>query len=182
VAVDLPNTCEKLLSREGFEGLVQRANGGDQVAIQDLRSILQNRPELVDHLANITSHALLALIRAIAGTNQLVHASLEMKMEQLQTELLGPNPSTLERLLVGRVVVSYLETEYLTAKYAADGTGNLATAKFAVQAKLAAQRRFESAVKSLMLVRERLPAIERANRELRRDRKKVIRLPARASA
>jgi hypothetical protein len=176
------NTADKLPTRQNFEELVRRANGGDQKAIQELRSLLQNTPELWEGLGDLSNHSQHGLIMAIGGKNQLLLAAIQRKVEQLQKDLLGPDPSALERLLVGRVIVSYLEVEYLTVKYPADGAANLATSRFAVAAKSGAQRRFDASIKSLTLVRERLPAIERANRELRKDRRKVIRLPSRVSA
>ena len=170
------------MSQGEFAELVRRANAGEERAVSDLRAILHDRPQVWRRLADLSQHAELALIRAIAGKNKLLATSLENKLAELRSELLGSNPSTLEKLLVGRVVVSFLEVEFATMKFPADEAANLPTAKFAIQLKAGAQRRFDAAVKSLLLVRERLPAIERANRQLQKERRKIIRLPKRVSA
>ena len=182
MSADLSELPASRPTQADFAALVRLANGGDEEAEKRLRELVHNWPEFWQKIGDVSKIAQTAFFKAIAGKNKMLLASIERKVEDLQGELLGPAPSALEKVLVGRIIVSLLEVEYVTAKYSADDGANIATAKLAIQLKTAAQRRFDASVKSLMLVRERLPVIERANRELKRDRRKVIRIPERVSA
>src|SRR5205823_2992827 len=53
-----------------------------------------------------------------AGENQVVNEALRRKVEQLRQELLGDSPTPLEKLLVERVTVCWLQVYYLDAIYA----------------------------------------------------------------
>ena len=177
---ELPSSSASLPTRQGFDAIVKSANGGDENALSQLRTLLDSHPQLWTAVGDLTQHAILAMIRAIANGSALVSESLQRKANELRCDLLGDRPSALEKLAAERVLVCWLESQFLEAKFASDSGQNLATARYVALAKSRAQQRFDSSMKSLLLIREKQPAIERANRDLARERKRIIRLPTRA--
>jgi len=178
----LPESTSNLPSRHDFDALVKLANGGDEQALTKLREMLDTNPQIWRSIGNLAQHAQAALIRTIANGNQLITESLQRKADELRGELTGASPTALERLAIERVVATYLELQFVDAKHPADAGQNLPMARYLVQLKLGAQKRFDSSMKILLLIREKQPAIERANRDLARHKKRIIRLPTRAAS
>ncbi len=146
------------LSQPAFEDLVRRANGGDAGALADLRVFLNENPGVWQTVGDLAAHARLTLVRHIARGDQLTAEAVLRKAEAMEKELAGPAPSPLERLAVQRVAACWLELQYIDMLHPYPQGATVTHAKFALDLKLSAQRRFDSAVKSLALVRKLLPA------------------------
>ena len=98
------------------------------------------------------------MVDALAGGDLFAKDSLMRHAADMEKNLAGPSPSALERLAVQRIVACWLETHY-AALQGPEPTGNtLKHAKFALQLKESAEKRFHAAIKSLTLIRKMLPS------------------------
>src|SRR3954463_2725176 len=75
--------------------LLGRAAGGDPGAMPELRSVLDNRPEVWRRLGDLAAHAELAWVGEIAGPNAALAEMLTRKIAELKRDLGGPTPSPL---------------------------------------------------------------------------------------
>lgn len=141
--------------------LLRRAENGDEAAMKTLREVL-NDPEAVDvfggDLAQVSQRTLIA---KYSGKNLLVKEALNRKLELLRAELLGPDPTPLERLLVERVVSCWLLLHHLEAAYAGKDSMPLALGAYYQRCLSASQKRYLSAIKTLATVRKlALPVLQ----------------------
>jgi len=141
--------------------LADRAQGGDESALPAVRELL-NRPGMVDALAgNVANEAIRALVRKFAGKNLLVRESVTRKLDQMRAELGGENPSPLEKLLVERIVATWLHLAHLEAVYAGKESMTLELGGYYQRALNAASKRHLSAIRTLAVVRKlALPALQ----------------------
>ena len=103
---------------ERLQRLVERAEGGDESVMPELRAALNANPWVWERYGDLAQQSMAAWLQLIAGSNLLLQESTRRKAEQLRAELAGPAPSPLERLLVERVVACWLQTNYADAAYA----------------------------------------------------------------
>ena len=140
----------------GFKDLVAKANSGDQLALAQLRKILDENPQVWTTVGNLAMHARLVLARALAGGDQLALESILRHAHEMETDLLGPNPTQLERLCAQRIVACWLETQFAAIKGPEPTGETLKHARFALQVRESAEKRFHAAIKSYSLVRQLL--------------------------
>ena len=150
-------TQSNLPTREDFQAMVDRANAGDAQALADLRQTLDEHPEIWRAVGDLAVHARSSMIRLVANGDQLLAESLLRKADEMEQELGGLNPSPLERLAVQRIVACWLELEFTDGMHPMPAGETLKQAKFSLEVKAAAQRRFQAAVKSLTLIRKMVP-------------------------
>ncbi|VTT98151.1 Marine sediment metagenome DNA, contig: S01H1_S39905 (Fragment) OS=marine sediment metagenome GN=S01H1_80896 PE=4 SV=1 [Gemmataceae bacterium] len=149
------------LSHSELVALVRKAEGGDAAALTEITKFL-DIPGAADQLGgNVAQEALRLLIERHAGKNPVVRASVTRRVEQMRAELLGANPSTLERLLVSRVVSTWLHLHHLEAQYAGRESLSLPLAGHYQKCITAAQKRYLAAIKGLADVRRlALPVLQ----------------------
>ena len=73
-------------TREDFESLVKKANGGNKAALVELRRVLDDNPHIWRTVGNLGLHARMALARTVAGGDELVYDSLMRYAYELETE------------------------------------------------------------------------------------------------
>jgi hypothetical protein len=95
-----------------LKSLLQRAEKGDPSSIAALREVLDHNPDIWKHYGDLGLHAEGLLIQRISSTNLLMAESLARRLHSLKTELAGPGPGYLEKLLVDRVAACWLQTSY----------------------------------------------------------------------
>ncbi|HVX62143.1 MAG TPA: hypothetical protein VHC19_16110 [Pirellulales bacterium] len=101
-------------ARAAIEELVRRARTGDESVAEHLQWILDRHPEIWHQLGDLAGHAEQTWLKLYAGKDLAIKASAARKLTALRTDLLGVFPSPLERLLVDRIVVSWLRVAHLT--------------------------------------------------------------------
>ena len=107
----------------------------DQAALARLRKTLDENPLIWRSVGNLALHARMVLVKAIAGGDQLATESLLRHAFELESSLVGPSSTPLERLAVQRIVACWLETHY-AALQGPEPTGDtLKQAKFALQVR-----------------------------------------------
>lgn len=139
-----------------FVQLIRRAEGGDAAALAEVRNLAHTTlPDLWEAYGNIAQNAERTLVSVAAGENALTKEAITAKLESLRAELSGPNPTPLERLLVERVVLCWLQVNYEDA-IDANGLKKSVTWKQSLNQQRraeTAQRRLLAAVKALATVR-----------------------------
>jgi hypothetical protein len=141
-------------AREEMIRLVKRARRGSEKCVPVVRELLKD-PAKVDVLGgDLATQAQLALVHAAAGKDLAFREALARKLELLRQELAGPDPTPLERLLVERVVASWLWVHYLEV-IAAQALGSPLKWHELYQRRIDhAHRRFLSAIRTLAQVRK----------------------------
>ena len=150
--------------KEAFGLLVQRANSGDEQALQELRHVLDTCPQIWKHVGGIGGHAELSLIRLIAGGNRLLLESLQRNIAEMRAELSRPSASALEKLAVQRVTACWLQLQHADAASSAPDQ-TLQQGRFWALEQDRAHRRYLSAVKQLTTLRQLLPSNVEADTE-----------------
>jgi hypothetical protein len=134
--------------------LLQRAEGGDAEALPALRRFLDERPGLWKEAGDLALQAERAWAALAAGPNRVVAEAIHRRLDALRAELAGP-PSPVDRLLVERVVLTWLEATYADAVSAQNAGRSLppAQADYLQRRQERVQRRHLEAVKALAQVR-----------------------------
>ena len=139
--------------RERFHQLNARANKGDPQALQGLQSLLDENPHIWQQLGNLGAQVEAVLIAKFAQCNVAFAESLKRKCQEMRTELLGDEPTPLEKTSVDRVIYCWLEVHLLDTQYKILPE-NITFARRVDQLKNSAQRRYETALRSLQLVKK----------------------------
>ena len=139
--------------------LVAEAKSGNPEGLPQIRQILKTYPALARHYGDLSGHVESKWITRLAGDNACVKESIVIRVDELRSELLGNDPSPLERLLVERIVTSWLMVRYFDTALVIATQGIPATqARFMDEQLQRAQRRHTGAIKALAEVRKLLPA------------------------
>ena len=141
---------------ERLQRLVQRAEQGDESVLGELRAALDVNPWVWERYGDLAQQSQAAWLLLVAGRNLLLLESARRKAEQLRAELAGPAPSPLERLLIERIVATWLQVHYSDASYAQLKGTNPAQHTAALQRQNSAQQRYLQAAKALATVRKLL--------------------------
>jgi hypothetical protein len=141
---------------------LKRAEGGDRSTLPVLRKMLET-PSFVDVCGgDLARQAERSLIDKAAGKNLAFKEALTRKLELLQAELAGPDPTPLERLLAERVAACWLQLHDADIRLAQNEANlSLAQAEYRQRARDRGHKRYLSALKTLALVRKMgLPVLQ----------------------
>jgi hypothetical protein len=94
-------SAEQILEQRLRE-LARRVEQGDPAARAELRQALDETPQVWQVHANLALQAQEAWLGLAAGPDRLLREALRRNLEELQADLTGPEPSPVEKLLVGR--------------------------------------------------------------------------------
>ena len=133
--------------------LFQKASSGDQSVLPELRRLLDLGPEIPQLFGDLGRLATTAWIDLATGDNLLRREALTRQVAVLEREIAGPSPSVLERLLAERIVVCWLELNYLELALTSKGELPLRQAEYYDRLKDRAHRRYLSAIRSLATIR-----------------------------
>lgn len=141
--------------------LLAAANAGDQAATQRLLAVAEQLPALwkvLGTLQHSAEQAWLKLMLGEATQPSLAWKAIEHEMAQLRDELLSVHASPLERLLVDRIVVVWLQAQYADLIYAQQlrGETSLQLAEYLQRRCDRAQRQLLRAISTLATVRQKL--------------------------
>lgn len=89
--------------------VLERAADGDVTALPELKKALDDYPELVDRLGNLAVVAKAGLVNLISGKCVLAKETLTRYLPSLHDKLAASVTSELERLLVDRICLCWLE-------------------------------------------------------------------------
>lgn len=158
-----------LPTREEFDELVQRANGGDRQATGELRRLLDQHPEIWRRLGDLAAAAGTAFLNMASQDNQLVKGSISRYVRDLRKELLGPSPTPLERIAVERLVICWAQLNYVSAVVVSLKDVSPGTLSAWHKRQRQSSGELDKAIKCLATLRKLLPAAaERAPGRTRR--------------
>ena len=140
---------------------IRKAEAGNAAALDDVKALLA-RTGTADILhGNVAREALRTLVAKHAGKNPVVKEAVTRKLDEMRTELSGPAPSPLEKLLVERVLATWLHLHYLESQYAGRDSMPLTLATYYERSITSAQKRYVGAIKGLADVRKlALPVLQ----------------------
>src|SRR5262245_50416753 len=95
--------------------VVGQARQGDTAALPRLRALLAAHPILWQRYGDLAAQAQRSWITLAAGPDLYLGESLLRQTEAMRQELAGPDAGPVERLLVGRVVMTWLQLHYFDA-------------------------------------------------------------------
>jgi hypothetical protein len=140
-----------------LQALVAQARAGDVEVLPALRHTLASQPQIWQQCADLGGNVLRRWIERLSLGDPLAEESLLLKVQAMKTEIGGTAPTPLEKLLVDRIVVCWLQLQQ------ADG---LASQIDALPPKMAtvilrrqkhSHRQFLTAVQTLAIVRRVRP-------------------------
>src|SRR6516162_8578055 len=106
---DQPPTPEIL---EELRTIVAKAKGGDESVLPRLRQLLDAHPRIWQTYGDLGAQAEMAWVAMIAGQNLHLRECLLRKIASMKNELAGVAASPLEQLVIGRVVVCWLQLQF----------------------------------------------------------------------
>lgn len=140
---------------------IRKAEKGDAPALEEVREMLQRAgtPDILG--GSVASEALRLLVKAYAGANLVVREATECKLTEMRAALSGPTPTPLEKLLVERVLATWLHLHHLEVVYASKESMSFAQGLFYQKSISAAQKRYLAAIRGLAEVRKlALPTLQ----------------------
>lgn len=144
--------------------LLRKAEKGDSTVLPALRTWMDRTPGYWEPMGDLAKVAREALIEHASGKkNLLVQETLTRKCAALTQELTGPTPSPIERLLVERIVLCWLQFYYAECLYvqSLEDSLTIRQAEFHQQRISKAQARYLSAIRTLAHVRRLgVPAVQ----------------------
>lgn len=129
--------------------LARRAEGGSKEAVENLLLWLEKYPgmrSLVGELDDLATKVERAWVQRMCGTDELSKKAIRDDLAAMKAELLGPNPTVTDRVMVGTVLVAHLgfQRAALNASFPADKPE---VREARERLLLAAQKRLQAAVK-----------------------------------
>ena len=97
---------------EQLRDLIDRAQKSDETALPELRKLLDDTPELWQQIGDLAQHVEAAWVKLLAPTDLFTQDCLRREAERRRIELLGDEPSPIQRHLVERVVACWLQVQY----------------------------------------------------------------------
>lgn len=153
-----PAPRKPLTQSEAIQELTRRANAGSQSALDALRKLLDQHPEMLQSVGDLGKFAERAWIDLVAGGNKLVEEATTRRLNELKAQLAGSYPTTLEALVSDLVAINWLAVQEANIAAASAPGNNLPLATYRLRRAESAQRRFASATRSLATLRALLPA------------------------
>jgi hypothetical protein len=146
---------------EDLESLVSRARQGDESVVPHLVEMLDERPEVARYFGDLSRHVREAWLKRVAQGDVYLRECLRRSLEEMRQELAGPAPTLLERLLVDRLLVTWLQVQHADGQEALAIGGPVKLAEFRMKRADRLNRRFANAVGALATLRKLLPAEKR---------------------
>ena len=147
---------------EELKALMVRAHEGDEEALPKLRKILDEVPSLARKLLDPAMIAERSAVNLYASKDDLLaQESIPRVLEQVRSELEGEAPTPLERMLVERVVATWLQVQCYETLYAQNATKMTMAEGDHHQKRIdRAHNRHLSAVRALAQIRKMGPAVQ----------------------
>jgi hypothetical protein len=151
-------------TQEEVQRLLRKAEKGDTTVLPALRTWMDRTPGYWEAMGDLAKVAREALIEhASGGKNLLVRETLTRKCAALTQELMSVSPSPIERLLVERIVMCWLQLYYTECIYvqSLEASLTIRQAEFHQQRISKAQARYLAAIRTLAQVRRLgVPAVQ----------------------
>lgn len=138
-----------------------RAENGDESVRPQVREFLDNHPDVVESLGNLTRMARSAMIDLLTGEDLYFREAQERELRELTEEIAGPRPSILEQLLADQIALCWQQVRLAEMRCALARESTYTEGDYYQRCMDRAQRRFLNAIKTLAQVRRlQLPAVQ----------------------
>jgi hypothetical protein len=135
-----------------LQTLVEKANQGDLSVLPELKKAFDENPELCEQFGDLVRHAQDSLLMLVAGRSLAGREAIARQAAALKERLMKTATSELEKLLVDRVVISWIEVyhgDMELAQQLLNVSGASKTAQAAQRRLDHAHARYLSAIKAL---------------------------------
>src|SRR5215472_9778708 len=92
-----------------LKAIIERANAGDEAALPELKKAFDENPELVAMFGDMVQHAEQAMLRLVAGACLTAREAVSRQLSELRARLAATATSELERLLIDRISLTWLQ-------------------------------------------------------------------------
>ena len=134
--------------------IMDRAREGDRSVLPQLRSILDEAPEITRKLGDLEQTARNAMLERTAGKHLARREAQSRFLDGLKAQIAGPSPTVLEQLLASQIVLCWQHLRYAETIFAQARDYTLAQ-EAAYQKQIdRAQRRYLATIKALAQVRK----------------------------
>jgi hypothetical protein len=99
-------------SFDTLKNLVQQAQQGDTSILPTIRHLLDQVPELWENSHVLAHQVEKAWTNALSGHDLMSKEIIAREVEGLRSQLLGPQPTPLEKLLVDRICICWLAIQH----------------------------------------------------------------------
>jgi hypothetical protein len=134
--------------------IVRRAETGDENALPELRTILDDCSEIWREASSLEDQTRETWIRLMVGKDLFRRETIERRVAAMRSEMTGPDSSALERLLVDQILCSWLAMSYANAMCALHQTKPDALVRLLWKQRNAAEKHIQAAIKQLLMMRE----------------------------
>ncbi len=128
--------------------LLQRREAGNEAADAELARLVEQFPALWINLGDIGRQALEIWVNLIAGKDRMLHAALRQKLDDLRRQFVVPADDPAGRLIVDRVIATWLQASHADARVAQNVNLDLRTQEFLAKRQQQAQRQHLDALKA----------------------------------
>ena len=139
---------------EAFRDLLSRAEKGDKSTLPVVRKLMEDPSNVERFGGNLARYAQGLFIDALSGGDLTIREAILAKLATIRKDLLGDNPTAVERLLADRVAACWLQVQDAEIRYASAKSLTLEQGDYHQRRMDAANRRYLAAVKALALVRK----------------------------
>ena len=146
------------------DALIKRANNGDQSCLPAIRALLADGDRGESYRDSYGSPAewfCHNIIKKTAGENVVIQEAIDQKLDEIRSELEGPNPMPIVRLLAEPASLCWFIVNSYETAYANASGWNISQADLQHRKIDKAHARFLSAIRTLAQVRKlALPTLQ----------------------
>src|SRR5262245_46683632 len=95
-----------------LQGIVAKAKSGDETVLPRLRELLDAHPRIWQTYGDLGTQAEMSWVAMIAGKNMHLRECLLRKIAAMKDDLAAASASPLEKLVIQRVVVCWLQLQH----------------------------------------------------------------------
>jgi hypothetical protein len=145
---------------QSIQTLVQRAQAGDHSSVTALRTYLDANPSVWQSAGDLAAQTEKVLIGIVSSSDLLRAECLIRKLEALKADLAGPNPTPVEKLVIARIAIAWLQVHSADL----EATAMLIRDNGATTLSVYAQKRLDSANRRYLQCLRSLEILRRINR------------------
>jgi hypothetical protein len=150
-------------SADEIDALAKAANQNDPDALNALRVLLDEHPEIPQAVGDLYPAARNRLIHLVANGNAILAESMRRHADSMERDLLSDGTSLLEKMAARHIVLAWLQTQLI------DSLAVKVPTKRTEARKRAAERQWHTALKDLDLVRNKLGPRQEGRKRRRRS-------------
>jgi hypothetical protein len=141
---------------EEIEATLDLANKGDKPALARIRKLIRADPALMpDALgADLAWQVECKIAQQLLPDQPGRLEAIEARCRRMRADLAGPDPTPIEKLLVSRIVLTWLEVHSLDFRCLTAGNQPLYQAEYMAKCRDRAHRRYLAAIRTLAAVRK----------------------------